>query len=134
MDVGEVMQAVADRADTIAELRCFGHPVDGTPPIPALIVDYPDIAFDQTYGRGMDRFTLPVVVLVGRVWARTTRANFAKWFNGSGPESVKAVLESGTYTAFHTIRVTSLDVDVVRLGTVDYLAGTLTLDITGQGS
>jgi hypothetical protein len=133
--VEDVMQALADRADTITGLRCFGYPIDSTPPIPAFIVSYPDtIDFDRTYGRGMDAMTIGAVVLVGRVTDRATRAQITKYLAGSGPESIKAVIESGTYTAFDTVRVARVTVDVVRIGTVDYLAATLTHEITGQGA
>lgn len=135
MNIEDVMQEVADRANTIDGLRCFGYPIDGTPPIPAFVVSYPTIEYDRTFGRGQDQLELPCLVVVGRVTDRATRANFAKWFDGAGAESIKAVLESGTYTAFDVIRVArSRDPIVIKLGTVDYLTAELVCDIWGSGS
>jgi hypothetical protein len=134
VNLANVMQAVSDRLDTIAGLRCFGYP-PGTVSPPAAIVSYPDhLTFDETYGRGMDRLTLPVVVVVGRPTDRSTRDRLTAYCDGSGTSSVKAVLESGTYTAFDVIRVTGIEFDTVSIAAVDYLAAIFDLDIAGHGS
>lgn len=133
MNVDDVMQAIADAADTIDGLRCFGYPIDFTPPIPAFIVSYPDVTFDRTYVRGMDAMTVPTVLLVGRITDRATRAEVTKFLAGDGAHSIKAALEAAAPVAYDTLRVARADVDVVRMGTVDYLAATLTVEITGQG-
>lgn len=135
MILGDVMQEVADRLDTIAGLRVFAYPTDQPPPIPAAIVSYPDsYTYDATYGRGMDRMELPVWLVVGKVSDRAARDQITKYLDGSGADSVKAVLESGTWTEFDTVRVMSVEFDVIRIGGIDYLAAGLTLDIAGQGA
>lgn len=134
MIVADVMQALADRLDTIAGLRVYAHPPEAINP-PAAVVSYPDsIDYDQTYGRGMDRMQVPVVVLVKKLSARVARDDLTRFVDGTGPASVKAVLESGTYTAFHTIRVSTATVDVVEVAGIDYLAVTFMADITGSGA
>jgi hypothetical protein len=134
MDLAAVMQAVADRIDTISGLRCFAYP-PGTVTPPAAVVSYPEAYdFDATYGRGMDRMSLPVVVAVGRPTDRSTRDLLAAYCAGTGASSIKAVVESGTYSAFHTVRVESIEFDVVPLGGTDYMAAIFTLDIAGSGS
>lgn len=134
MNLANVMQEIADRLDVIVGLRVHGHPPDKITP-PAAVVTYPEqITYDQTYARGMDRLTLPVVVLVGKVSARASRADLARFCDGSGAASVKAVLESGIYTSFHTIRVEQVTFDIVAIASVEYLAATFTLDITGTGA
>lgn len=134
MNVEDVMQAMADRLDTISGLRVYGYPPEEIHP-PAAVVSYPDnIAFDETYGRGMDRMQVPVLVLVKKVSARVARTDVTRFMDGAGTASVKAVLESGTYTAFDTIRVTSATVDVVEVAGIDYLAVTFMADIAGSGS
>lgn len=134
MDLGNVMQAVSDRIGTIAGLRAYAYPPDVVQP-PAAVVTYPDTyTFDATYGRGMDHIeSLPVVLLVGKVSDRASRDLVTKWIKGSGASSVKAVLESGTYTAFDTIRVVSVTFDIIAVAGVEHLAATLTLDIAGTG-
>lgn len=135
MDLGAVMQAVADRIDTIADLRVYAYPPDTIAP-PAAVVTYPGTyTFDETYGRGMDRIPdLTVVLLVGKVSDRASRDLLTKWCKGSGATSIKAVVESGTYTAFHTVRVAQIQFDIVAIGAVEHLAATFTLDIAGTGA
>lgn len=134
MDLAQVMQEIADRLDTIEGLRCFGYPAPKVSP-PAAIVSYPEtLTFDATYGRGMDRLTLPVVLVVGKVSDRRTRENLAGYCAGSGAASVKAVIESGTYAAFDTVRVTGIQFDVVTLAGTDYMGAVFDLDIAGQGA
>ena len=134
MNLADVMDEVAAKLDTIAGLRCFAYPADAVQP-PAAIVSYPEtITFDETYGRGMDRLTLPVVVVVGKPTDRSSRDALAAYCHGSGARSVKAVVEAGTYTAFDTVRVTSIEFDVVVIAGTDYLAALFDLDVAGAGS
>ncbi|HZO69208.1 MAG TPA: hypothetical protein VFB74_29815 [Kribbellaceae bacterium] len=134
MDLAAVMDAVSARLDTITGLRCFAYPPPTLSP-PAAVVSYPEaLVFDATYGRGMDRMSLPVVVVVGKPSDRTARNALAAYCAGSGASSVKAVLESGTYSAFHTVRVEDIEFDVVTISGVDYMAALFTLDIAGSGS
>lgn len=134
MNLANVMQAVADRLAVISGLNTFGYPVATVSP-PAAIVTYPEsISFDGTYRRGLDRIILPLVLVVGGVSDLSTRDAIGAYCDGSGPSSVKAVLESGSYTAFDTITVTEATFDVVSIAAVDYLAALFDLDIAGHGS
>jgi len=135
MNLGSVMQAIADRIDTIADLRVYAYPPDSVA-APAAIVTYPDTyTYDATYGRGMDRIeALPVVLLVGKVSDRASRDKVTQYVNGSGATSIKTAIESGTYTAFDTVRVTGVEFDIISVAGVEYLGATFTLDIAGQGA
>lgn len=134
MNIAQVMQEISDRIDTIAGLRCFAYP-PGTVTPPAAVVSYPtSIEFDETYGRGVDAMSLPVVVAVGRPTDRTTRDLLTAYCAGAGASSIKEVVESGTYTALDNVRVESVEFDVIALGGVDYMAAMFTLDIGGSGT
>lgn len=135
MNIDAVMDEVAARLDTIPDLRVTAHPVDKINP-PHAVVSLPEITFDLTYGRGSDRFSLPVVLAVGRVSDRGSRASLAPYVAGSGPRSFKQVLEDDTepYVSFGTLRVVSVGFDVIAWGTVDYLTAGFIIDITGDGS
>lgn len=135
MDLNDVMDEIATQLDTISGLRVHDHPPGSVTP-PAGIVSYPDrVDFDETYGRGMDRIrNLPVVVVVGKATDRTARTRINGYASATGASSVKAVLEAGTYTSFSTIRVASVEFDVVTIGTIDYIAAMFALDIAGQGT
>lgn len=134
MNLADVMDAVSDQLDTITGLRCFPYPAPKVTP-PAAVVSYPEaVNFDATYGRGMDRMSLVVWLLVGRVSERSARDQLGAYCDGSGSRSVKAVLESGTYTAFDEVRVESIEFDVIKIGDIDYIAAGFTLDIAGSGA
>lgn len=134
MNLADVMDEVATRLDTISGLRVFAYPPDRVEP-PSAIVSYPGTyTYDETYGRGMDRMTLPVVVVVGKVSQRSARDALGAYVDGSGASSVKAVLESGTYTELDSLRVMSVEFDVVTIAGTDYVAALFDVDIAGSGS
>lgn len=134
MNLADVMDEVGAQLDTITGLRAFPFPPDQVAP-PAAIVTYPgEYTFDETDGRGMDRLKLPVIVLVGKASDRKSRDQLAAYCNGSGTSSVKAVVEAGTYTAFDSVRVERIEFDLITLAGVEYVAGTFTLDVAGQGA
>jgi hypothetical protein len=135
MNLVTVMDQVGTQLDTISGLRVTDFPPDNINP-PAGYVGLPeDYEFDKTYGRGMDRINnLPVIVAVSRWPDRQAFARAAEYAAGSGAKSVKAVLEAGAYSAFHTLTVTGVVFDVLTIGGTDYLGALFTLDITGQGS
>lgn len=94
MNLADVMDQIGDRIDTIDGLRVYRYPPDNVQ-VPAAVVTYPeDYTFDATYGRGMDRLTLPVIVMVGRVSDRKSRDQLAAYCDGSGEKSLKAAIES----------------------------------------
>jgi hypothetical protein len=133
MNLDTVMTEVAGRLDTITGLRVFDHPVDELQP-PTAIVSLPQIAFDQTYGRGSDRYAMPVLLAIGKVESRASRNNLAPYIAGSGPKSFKAVLEDYDPVSFDSVRVQQVDFDVVTWGSVDFLTATFLLDIMGSGA
>lgn len=134
MNLGDVMDQLAARLDTIAGLRCFAWPTANLTP-PGAIVLYPDdYTYDLTYGRGSDTLTIPVLIVDGKPSDRSTRDRIAAYANGSGARSVKQVLESGTYAAFDDVFVRGVEFNPVTIAGVDHMTALFTLDITGPGS
>jgi len=139
INLADVMDELGDRLATISGLRVHRWPPDSITP-PAAIVSYPDsYEFDSTYGRGMDRVEIPVIVVVGKVSDRAARTRLSRYVAGSGPASVKYVLERAgepaqPYTAIDSLRVTRVDFDVVTIAGTDYLAATFTVDIAAKGA
>lgn len=131
MDLAETMDAIATRLKTITGLRVQAWPADAVNP-PAAVVTYPaTYTFDATYGRGSDRMDPQVVILVGGAFKKTTRDLITEYARGTGPKSVKAVLESAEYD--FTIRVANIEFEAVTIGGVELMAARFTLDIYGQG-
>lgn len=133
MNLASVMDEIATQVDTISGLRVYAWPVPAITP-PAAVMTYPgSYVFDATYGRGMDRLTLLMAVVVGKADQRSARDRLGAYVNGSGSSSIKAVVQAGTYTTFHTVRVVDVDFGEVTIAGTAYLGATFSLDITGQG-
>jgi hypothetical protein len=134
VNLDEVMAQVGSRLDTIDGLRVYDYPAESIQP-PAAVVTWPeDITYDVAYGRGADRLRMWVILLVGDATARTSRQRLGKYANGSGTGSVKAVIQSGAYTAFDSVRVAMVRFDPIEYAGTTYAAATFTLDIIGRGS
>lgn len=120
--------------DTIEGLQVFPYWANRITP-PAAVVGWPEpLTYDATYRRGTDSLTIPVSVLVGRVDARSSRDLLARYLDGAGPYSVKAVIDGHAGTAYSTAVVRSATVEAVTVASVEYLAATFEVDITGAGT
>lgn len=137
MNLAAVMNEVAARLATIPSLgvkRTFAYPPAKITPR-AAVVTYPiEGTFDVTYGRGVDKMTGVVVILVGRPTDRATRDHIAGYIDGAGEESVKEKLDAPGYTSCDGVRVASWETDVHTIGGTDYLAAIFQLDIEGPGT
>jgi hypothetical protein len=134
MNLADVMDELGTALETIDGLRVFPYFADRIVP-PAAVLAWPDpITYDETMGRGSDRETMHLFVMVGRFDARTTRDRLAQYLDGSGDTSIKAKVEGGTYTAFDSVRVAEVSVDSYTSAGVELLGADFTLDIIGQGA
>lgn len=132
MNIVDVQDQLAARLQTISNLRVHAYPPDRVSP-PAAIVSWPDsCTFDETYQRGVDRMTLPVVLLVPKVSDRAARTELAAYCDGSGARSIKQVLDSGSFSNFR-VRVQSVVFDVVAFNGTDYSAANFSVDVVGNG-
>lgn len=133
MDVVDVMDELGDALDTIAGLNVTPHDSNRITPPTALIM-YPEITYDLTFGRGSDTQDFEVFVCIAKSDQPTIRANIAPYLRGSGSKSVKQVLEAHTYTACDVVVVKNANVEVVTIGTIDYVAAVFTVSVTGSGA
>lgn len=89
-----VMDGLGVALAAISGLRVFDYPADKLDP-PAAVVGFPtEIAWDYTKGRGSDRATFPVFVVVGGAFSRPARDALGPYLAGSGAQSIKAALEA----------------------------------------
>lgn len=134
MNFADVADDIADALDGIAGLNVYPFAADHVSP-PAAVVGFPeDYTFDTTMGRGSDRMSIPVFVLVGKVSDRAARDTLGAYVDGSGAKSIKAKLEGSTYTAFDSLRVQSVEFETISVAGQELLAGVFSVDIYGQGS
>lgn len=134
MDVQAVVEEIGETLGGIDGLRVYDFPADSVTP-PAAIVVLPDeVIYDETYGRGMDRMTVPVLLVAGRQSDRAAAKKIAGYMSGAGSTSVKAVINAvPAWTAMDTVRVMRSEFDVATVGGVDYFAALFDFDITGSG-
>jgi hypothetical protein len=134
MNLAAVMDDLGTALATIEGLRVFPYWADRVVP-PAAVIGWPDpLTYDATMTRGGDQVELPLIVLVGKPDARTSRDAVAAYANGSGPSSVKAVVEGHAPTAYGSARVTRCEFSVITVAGTEYLAATFYLDIIGSGA
>lgn len=121
MVLADVMGEIAARLDTIDGVNVYqGWPKKVI--APAVIVAFPDIDYDTTYARGADTLDLPIVVLLTRLTEAGELSQVSAFGSGFGSRSIKAVVESGAYTAMKYVRVRDGVPDVHTMAGVEYLA------------
>jgi hypothetical protein len=134
MILEDVMDELGDCLNKVSPLRVHPYEEKKVTP-PAALISLPQaISFDQTYGRGQDKVTIEVTVLVSETGgARVTRSAIAPYADGSGTMSIKQAIEQHQYTSCDTVLVKSARFDVVTIAGVRYLAVIFSVEITGQG-
>lgn len=133
MILANVFSQLATQLATISGLQTYAYPPDAITPPAALM--WPDaVTYDATYGRGLDQLSVRLWLVVGRTDVASAWSALSTYTSGSGTSAIKAVLESGTYTAFEAIRVMDATFGEISVGDVTYLAALFTLDIAGQGA
>lgn len=134
MNVAEVMAELGGALRTVPALNVHSYWAARITP-PAAIVEFPEaITFDNSMGRGADRVTIPVIVAVANVDARAATEELGAYANGSGPRSVKALVEAFDFTYADSARVQSAEFGVLTVAGTDYLACTFTIDVIGRGA
>lgn len=133
MNLVDVVQELGDQLDTIDGLNVFRYIPDSLSPPAGIISIYDNINFDETYRRGEDRITIPVIIVVSRAQDRAAFTNLLPYGSGSGPQSIKSTMEAGIYTSFDSMRVMRSESDVFRFGGTDYFGALFDVDIIGAG-
>lgn len=112
---------------TITGLRVYDFPAASIA-VPAGVVAWPSsLQWDSVYGRGADRATFEVIVLIGAQNDRNARDQLSDYLSGSGSKSVKAAIEAAAVG--DSVRVTQARVEVRTVGAQDYLAATFDVDV-----
>lgn len=134
MILADVMDEVAACLAQITGLRVFAWPPGKIPGPPVAVVSYPtDLNYQVTYSRGVNTFTLPVVLALGQPTARQTRVTASKYMSG-GAGAVAALIDAWDWQSCSEVTVTTAATDVVLVAGVEYLAVLFTLEVLGQGA
>lgn len=136
MNLAEVMDEVARAILQIGKLRqSYAYPPDKLAVSPCGYVSYPQsVDYDEAYQRGEDQLTdLPIVLVAGRVDDHRTRDQLAAWASGDGPESIKAALESWTWTTCDDLHVGRCEFIPEEIGGAPYMAAMFRATVVGSG-
>ena len=88
MNVNTALDTIGTALGNVSGLRVFDFIPDNVNP-PAAVVGMPELlTYDNTMGRGTDRATFKVTVLVGKVSDRAARDKLAAYLDGTGAASV----------------------------------------------
>jgi hypothetical protein len=107
-DIHAIREGLATALGAIAGLRTNAYVPDSVS-TPAAVVGGPDeVSFDQVFGRGADRFMIPVRLYAGRASERAGQRALDAYLSSAGAQSVKAALEADHTLGgvAHTCRVT----------------------------
>jgi hypothetical protein len=133
VNFNDVQAEVADKLSAIDGLRIVPWDADSITP-PAVLFAVPtQVTYDVTYS-GRFSFTLPIVVLVGRADARSSRQKINEFISVPGARSVKATVDNSdtvTYTTCDAVTVSTVELDIMRVNGVDYRAAIFNTDIQG---
>lgn len=137
MRIDDVMDEIATALKAVPDLRVHEHPVDSLSP-PAAEVLYPEVKFDESMGRGVDKMEGGIIVSVSRVNDRAARDAIARFAGGDdSPHSIRAALHRRTLAAEWTSCafarvINGYGIDHV-VGEVLYVAYRFDVDIYGSG-
>lgn len=133
MNLETVAQELSDRLGTILKGRSTPYAPDSIVPPAGYVLDA-ESEPHQSYQNGLTKLTLPVTVVVARVPLDVAWKAIAGYTSDTGDTSVRACLESGTYTAFDTIIVVRSKAGDVTIGGATYKGAQFDLSITGSGA
>lgn len=93
MDVEAVFAGLRNAAGAITGLNVFEFAPDSITP-PVFFPHEVEIDFDQTFGRGMDAYTVTARLLVAKSDDRAGQKTLKGYLVGSGPLSLKQALQA----------------------------------------
>lgn len=129
--ISGIRTGLASTIGTIKGLRTAAViPDDPKPPIAVVLA--PTISYDTAFGRGMDTYTFPVMLIVGRVSERTAQNQLDSFCSPTGAFSVKAAIHSNPTLggACQSARVTEMtNYGSVTIGDVEYLSAEFTVQV-----
>ncbi len=124
-DLDDIMTAVGAALATVSGLRTYPFPPLSAQ-VPFAFPDMPEtLAYDLTYKRGYDRFTIMVHVGVSKVVDRSAWQQISAYASANDPNSIKNALELGNVNW----RVTEVRFGTITLAGTDYFGASFSVDI-----
>lgn len=132
--ISSIRDGLQARLLTVSGLRAHDTIPDDIS-VPTAVVGAPEsIDFDTTYGRGADRYTIPIRVYASLASERAGQDKLDGYLAGSGATSIKAAIEGDVTLggAAHTTRVTQAkDYGIYEIAGVQYLGVVFLCEVIG---
>jgi hypothetical protein len=93
VDIVEVYTGLANAAEAVTGLRCFGFTPDAPNP-PCFFPAEMEIDYDKAFGGGLEAWVVTCRVLVPRSDDRSGQLELQRYLNRTGETSIKAALEA----------------------------------------
>lgn len=126
-----IRAGIADALGKIRGLRTAATiPEDPKPPI--AVVTAPTITYDTAFGRGMDTYSFPVMVIVGRVSDRVAQQTLDAFCAPTGSSSIKAAIHANPTLsgACQSARVVEMNnYGSISINDVEYLSAEFTVQV-----
>lgn len=133
--IKQIRQGIAANLATVPGLRTSYYVPDNPNP-PVAIIYPPAITYDQSFGRGLDKYDLQVIVLVAKLEDRIAQDLIDTFCAPVGTGSVKAAIEAdrslgGTVSDLRVTNMTGVTPTTIADGQL-YLTATWAVEVYAQ--
>lgn len=136
-DPVSLREGLAERLDAVPGLRAYAH-VPGQLSPPAVVVGEWSCEYDETLGRGWDRWRFRARLVVAPTTDHSAERKLDSFFASSGVSSIKAALEADQTLGGRasTVRVARVGPapQVVTLGQQEYIGCDIEIEVMARGT
>lgn len=128
----DIRDGIGTNLETITALSVYKYVPDMIEPPTAVVGVMSVVQYDQSMGRGADKYEIPVFVYCSRVDAQDSQETLDGFLNSSGALSIKQAVESDVTLSgsAQSVRVTEAgEYGVYNANAIDYLGVEFTVEV-----
>lgn len=127
-----IRNEIGNNLANITSLTVYKYIPDSVEPPTAVVGVVERIEYDNSFARGSDTYTIPVILYISRVDAQLSQETLDSYLQSSGANSVKAQIESDLSLngEASSVRVTdATDYGVYNVNNIDYLGVQFSVEV-----
>jgi len=127
-----IRNEIGENLGNITSLNVHKFVPDTIEPPTAVVGVVDRIEYDNSFSRGSDTYTIPVILYITRVDAQLSQESLDSYLQSSGANSVKAQIESDVTLngEASSVRVTdATDYGVYNVNNIDYLGVQFSVEV-----
>ena len=127
-----IRNEIGNNLSNITSLSVYKYVPDMVEPPTAVVGVVERIEYDNSFARGSDTYTIPVILYISRVDTQLSQETLDSYLQSSGSNSVKAQVESDVTLngQASSVRVTDAsDYGVYNVNNVDYLGVQFSIEV-----